>query len=139
MNREQRLTRTFVELADSLVAQYDVVDTMVLLTERCVEILDASAAGLLLVDGAGSLRLVAATSEAMETVELFQTQHDQGPCRDAFHTGTPVSSRDLNADAARWPQFAPVAAAAGFRAAHAFPCACAVRCSEPSTSSARSR
>lgn len=121
MNREQRLARTFVELADNLVDDFDVVDLMVLLTERCVELLDAAAAGLLLGDGNGTLRLMAATSEAIETVELFQIQSDEGPCRDCFHNGAPVSTRDLAHDGDRWPRFAPVAAAAGFRAAHAFP------------------
>ncbi len=121
MTREQRLAATFVDLADSLVEDFDVVDLMVLLAERCVELLDAAAAGLLLADGAGTLRLMAATSETLETVELFQIQSDEGPCRDCFHSGVPVSTRDLAQDGDRWPRFAPVAAAAGFRAAHALP------------------
>lgn len=121
MTREQRLASTFVELADSLVEDFDVVDLMVLLTERCVELLDAAAAGLLLADGAGGLRLIAATSDALETVELFQVQNDEGPCRDCFHTGAAVNTADLADDEGRWPRFAPVAVAAGFRAAHALP------------------
>lgn len=121
MTREQRLATTFVEIADSLVEDYDVVDMLVLLTERSVELLGAKAAGLLLADGNGNLRLMAATSEALETVELFQIQNDEGPCRDAFHAGAPVEVLDLARAADRWPRFAPVAAAAGFRAAHAFP------------------
>lgn len=121
MTREQRLATTFVEMADSLVDDFDVVELMVLLTERCVELLDASAAGLLLADGHGSLHLIAATSEALEMVELFQIQSDEGPCRDCFHRGDAVSTVDLAGAARRWPRFAPVAAEAGFRAAHAFP------------------
>ena len=116
-----RLAQTFVELADSLVDDFDVVDLMVLLTERCVELLDANAAGLLLADAGGTLHLLAATSEAIETVELFQIQSDEGPCRDCFHSGAPVSALNLAEEGDRWPRFAPVAAAAGFRAAHAFP------------------
>lgn len=121
MTREQRLSRTFVELADTLVDDFDVVNLMVLLTERCVELLDASAAGLLLADGDGSLRVMAATSEATGTVELFQAQNDEGPCRDCYHSGLPVSAADLSREATRWPRFSPVAAGAGFRAAHALP------------------
>ena len=121
MTREQRLATTFVDLADSLVEDFDVVDLMVLLTERCVELLDAAAAGLLLADGTGSLCLMAATSEALEMVELLQIQSDEGPCRDCFHSGAPVSARDLSEESGRWPRFAPVAAAEGFRAAHALP------------------
>lgn len=120
-NADQRLATTFVELADSLVEDFDVVDLMVLLTERCVDLLGAAAAGLLLADSGGRLHLMAATSEALETVELFQIQSDEGPCRDCFHDGVPVSTLNLAEDGDRWPRFAPVAAAAGFRAAHAIP------------------
>jgi len=120
-NADQRLAATFVELADSLVEDFDVVDLMVLLTERCVELLGVAAAGLLLADSNGTLHLMAATSEALETVELFQIQSDEGPCRDCFHTGVPVSTLNLAEDGDRWPRFAPVATAAGFRAAHAIP------------------
>ena len=121
MTREQRLSATFVELADSLVEDFDVVDLMVLLTERSVELLDASAAGLLLADPAGRLNLIAATSDATEKVELFQVQSEEGPCSDCFRTGLPVSTNDLRDEGDRWPRFAPVAAAAGFRGANAFP------------------
>jgi transcriptional regulator with GAF, ATPase, and Fis domain len=121
MSREQRLSTTFVELADSMVEDFDVVDLMTLLTERCVELFDAAAAGLLLADAGGGLRVMAATDEAIETIELFQIQNDEGPCRDCFHGGVAVSTPDLAGDDDRWPRFAPVAAAAGFRAAHAFP------------------
>ena len=99
MTREERLARTLVELADTLVDDFDVVDLMSLLVERSVELLDASAAGLVLADSEGSLRLMASTSEAMELVELFQVQNDQGPCFDCYHSGEPVITGDL-ADAA---------------------------------------
>lgn len=121
VTREQRLAATFVDLADSLVVDFDVVDLMVLLAERCVEMLDVAAAGLLLDDGTGSLCLIAATDEALEMVELFQIQADEGPCRDCFHTGSPVSTSDIAEESARWPRFAPIAAAAGYRAIHAVP------------------
>jgi GAF domain-containing protein len=121
MKREQRLTETFVELADSLVDGFDVVDLMVLLTERCVELLDATAAGLLLADPTGHLRLIAATSEASELVELFQVQNEEGPCQDCFVTGRPVNAADLRAESGRWPRFAPFAMERGFRSANALP------------------
>ena len=119
--QDVHLASTLVELADNLVEDFDVVDLMALLTERCVELLGADAAGLLLADPAGNLHLMAATSAAIKTVELFQIQSDEGPCRDCFHTGRRVSTTNLADDADRWPRFAPVAAAAGFGAAHAIP------------------
>jgi GAF domain-containing protein len=121
MTRQERLAAAFVELAQSLVDDFDMVDLMVLLTERSVEILDAASAGVLLADDAGALHLIAATSDATETVELFQVQNDEGPCRDCYRSGRPVGTSDLARDTDRWPGFAPAAIAAGLRAAHAFP------------------
>ena len=121
MNREERLGRTFVEVADTLVDDFDLVELLALVTERCVELLDASAAGLLLADGQGTLHLMAATSEATELVELFQLQNDEGPCLECCRSGEPVLVADLGAEAARWPLFVPVATGVGFAAAHALP------------------
>jgi len=118
---QDRLAHTFVELADTLVENFDVVDLLSRLGERCVELFDAAAAGLLLADGLGTLRLMAATSEAMEVVELFQLQNAEGPCHDCYRSGEPVEVEDLAGAGAHWPLFAPVAADAGFRSAHAFP------------------
>ena len=121
ISREERLGRTFVEVADTLVDDFDIVDLLVLVAERCVELLDASAAGLLLADGRGVLHLMAATSEQTEMVELFQIQNDEGPCLECFRSGLPVLVSDLVAESTRWPRFVPVASGAGFRAAHALP------------------
>lgn len=121
MTREERLARTLVELADSLVDDFDVVDLTVRLTEHSVDLLDASAAGLLLVNGHGGLNLMAATNEATELVELFQIQSDEGPCRDCIQTEAPVNVADLANEVDRWPAFAPVAMQAGLRAVHAVP------------------
>ncbi len=120
-SREERLTRTFVELADSLVDRFDIVDLLTLLAERSVEIFDVDAAGLLMSDTRGELRLMAATSEAIELVELMQLQADQGPCLDCFRGGAPVLVADLGSSAERWPRFAPEALSAGFTAVHALP------------------
>lgn len=121
LGREERLTETFVELADSLVDRFDIVDLLTLLTERSVEIFDVDAAGLLMSDTRGELRLMAATSEAIQLVELMQLQADQGPCLDCFRAGAPVLVADLGEAADRWPRFAPEAMDAGFRAVHALP------------------
>ena len=121
MSREALLTRTLVELADTLVDDFDVVDLLTLLADRCVEVLDVSAAGLMLVAPEGDLRVVASSSEEMRLVELFELQTQEGPCPDAYRTGQPTLNRDLVEDGARWPRFGPVALKAGFRAVHALP------------------
>src|SRR5438128_5981837 len=95
MSREEVRARTFVELADTLVADFDVVDLLSLLADRCVEVLDVAAAGLMLVAAEGDLRVVASSSEAMRVVELFELQAQEGPCLDAFRTGEAVMNQDI--------------------------------------------
>jgi transcriptional regulator with GAF, ATPase, and Fis domain len=115
------LADALVELADTMVADFDVIDFLHLLTERSVQLLDAAAAGVLLADPRGELRLVAASTEAARVLELFQLQNDQGPCLDCFRTGQPVAAPDLTAAQQIWPQFAGAAREAGFGAVQALP------------------
>ena len=118
---EQLLSETFVELTDTMVADFDVIDFLQVLTDRSVQLLEVAAAGLLLADPRGELRVIAASSEAARLLELFQLQNDQGPCLDCFRSGQPVSVADLTAEAGRWPRFAPAARQAGFAAVQALP------------------
>ena len=89
------LSGTFVDLADTLVADFDVVDFLHMLADRSVALLGASAAGVVLADPRGELRVAAASSQEAGLMELFQIQNDQGPCLDCFRTGRPVSAADL--------------------------------------------
>jgi GAF domain-containing protein len=116
----QLLSETFVELTDTLVADFDVIDFLHVLTGRSAALLDVSAVGLLLADQRGELRVVAASSEAARLLELFQLQNDQGPCLDCFRSGQPVTATDLGTDQ-RWPRFAAAATQAGFGAVQALP------------------
>ncbi|MFD4195405.1 ANTAR domain-containing protein [Amycolatopsis thermoflava] len=118
---EDRLVETFVDLADTLIDDFDVIDFLQLLVDRCVELLGVDAAGLLLADQNGRLRLIASSNEQVRMLELFQLQNDEGPCLDAFRTGTRVSHRDLSRDSARWPRLTVAAVDAGFAAVDAFP------------------
>ncbi len=108
-------------MADNLVEQFDVVDLLTGLTDRCVNLLGVSAAGVMIKSPPGELRLVAASSEAMEVVELFELQADEGPCLDAFRSGDPVGPVDLGSAPDRWPRFSEVARAAGFSSVLALP------------------
>jgi GAF domain-containing protein len=114
------LSDTFVELADTMVADFDVIDFLQLLTDRSVMLLSASAAGVMLADPRGELRVAASTNEAARQQELFQIQNDQGPCLDCFRTGQPVSA-DLAGQGQRWPRFAAAAMQHGFRTVEALP------------------
>src|SRR5260370_11670904 len=102
----QLLAGPFVELTDTMVADFDVIDFVHVLTDRTVALLDVAAAGLLLADPRGQLRVVAASSEAARLLELFQLQNDQGPCLDCFRSAQPVTVADLGAEACRWPRAA---------------------------------
>ena len=121
MSRESVLARTMVELADNLVDDFDVVDLLTTLSDRCVEVLDVAAAGIMLAAPTGELQLITASSEAMRLVELFELQTAEGPCLDSFRSRQPVVNQDLTDAADRWPRFAPVAVGQGFRAADAIP------------------
>ena len=115
------LSGTFVDLADTMVADFDVIDFLHILTDRSVTLLAVSAAGVMLADPRGELRVAAASSEAAGLIELFQIQNDQGPCLDCFRTARPVTAADLTGPDQRWPQFAAAAARAGFRSVEALP------------------
>src|ERR1700760_3518440 len=91
------LSDTFVELADTMVADFDIIDFLHLLTDRAVRLLAVSAAGVVLADPRGELRVAAASSEQAGLLELFQLQNDQGPCLECFRAGGPVSVGDLTA------------------------------------------
>ncbi|MET0326870.1 MAG: GAF and ANTAR domain-containing protein [Ilumatobacteraceae bacterium] len=110
-----------VELAGNLVEDFDVVELLSTLSERCVTALDIAAAGIMLSDAEGHLRAMTSSNEAMRVVELFEIQSQEGPCLDCYSTGEPVVNQDLATVNGRWPRFAPVAVAAGFLAADAVP------------------
>jgi len=121
MPRETMLARTLVELADTLVADFDVVEVLTLLTDGCIDVLDVGAAGLMLVAPEGDLRVMAASSEAMRVLELLELQSQEGPCLDCYRTGQPIVNQDLATVNGRWPRFAAEALAAGFHSVHALP------------------
>jgi len=119
--REARLAEAFVTLADSLVDDYDVLDLLHVLAVRCVDLLGAGEAGIMLADQRGGLRIAASSSETARLLELFELQVDEGPCVECFATGLPSINNDLTADQDRWPQFTQRARAEGFQGVSALP------------------
>ena len=118
---DRQLAETFVELADTLVDDFDVVDFLHQVTVRCADVLGVSAAGVLLADQRGTLQVVAASTEQTRLLELLQLQTDQGPCPECFHTGRPIAVADLSSAADRWPRFTAAARQVGFASVHALP------------------
>jgi transcriptional regulator with GAF, ATPase, and Fis domain len=120
-NREEWLARTLVELADTLVADFDVVDFLSGLVDRCVELVDAAEAGLVLVDQSGNPHVMASSTERAHALELFEVQTEEGPCFDCYRTGNRILNASLDDADERWPKFAPMARKSGYRTAHALP------------------
>ncbi|MEV4130568.1 GAF and ANTAR domain-containing protein [Dactylosporangium sp. NPDC049742] len=118
---EQRLARIFVEVADTLVDEFDLIEFMQMLADRVAGLVENATVGLLLADEKGRLQFMAASDETTTLLELLQLQWQDGPCLDAFRTAGPVVNADLSVAGPRWPRFAPYATAAGFRSVHAFP------------------
>lgn len=123
MIEQHRLAQTFVELADTLVADFDIVDFLHTLANRCAELFEVAEAGVMLGDQRGGLRVVASSNERARLLELFELQNHEGPCLDCYHSGEHVVSEELNSET-RWPLFAPEAVSAGFQSVDALVLRC---------------
>jgi GAF domain-containing protein len=121
MPREQELLKAFIEFADTIVDEYDIVEFLHRLAGRCIELVDASEAGIMLADRDGTLHYIASSSERMRLIELFELQHDEGPCLDAFRDGVAVHGILDDEAHSRWPDFAPHAREVGFQSVSALP------------------
>jgi transcriptional regulator with GAF, ATPase, and Fis domain len=121
MTSEQRLARVFVELADTLVDEFDALDFLSTLTERSVELINANAAGVILADARGVLHVVASTSDRAQLLELLELQNDEGPCLDCLQTGHAVVNVGAGESRERWPRFSAALTEVGFASAHAIP------------------
>ncbi|MHA7240415.1 GAF domain-containing protein [Arthrobacter sp. TMS1-12-1] len=114
------MSTAFVRLADTLVADYDVLDMLHTLTEECVDLLQVDQVGLLLAGPQGDLQVVASTSEESELVEIFQLQAGEGPCIECYHSGSVVTIADIAA-LDKWPAFRRAALRQGFASVHVVP------------------
>lgn len=119
--REVRIAQAFVKLADTLVDEFDLTEFLHTLVDQCVDLLDVGAAGVVLADKGGGVRMAAASSERAGLLELFAADTQDGPCIECVRVGRPVVSADLQADADKWPRFAAAAELCGFRTAYALP------------------
>jgi transcriptional regulator with GAF, ATPase, and Fis domain len=120
-SREQLLATTFVDLADTLVADFDVIDFLHTLATRSVELLDVEAAGIMLADPHGGLHVMASSAEEARLLELYELQNNEGPCLDCFRSGRSVARDDLAAMRSSWPAFTEQLQLLGFHSAQALP------------------
>jgi transcriptional regulator with GAF, ATPase, and Fis domain len=120
-SREQLIATTFVDLADTLVDDFDVIDFLHTLATRSVELLDASAAGIMLADQRGGLQVMASSTQEVRLLELYELQNNEGPCLDCFRSGQPVVRANLPTMRASWPVFTERLRRLGFQSAQAVP------------------
>ena len=120
MPSESLVCSTLIELADNLLDDFDAVDLLTLLATRCVDLLDVSTAGVMLLAPEGDLRCVASSSESMRTMELFELQTSEGPCLDSFRLNERVAAETPENLKLRWPHFGERAVDAGYKSAYAF-------------------
>ncbi len=116
-----QLTTVFVEVADTLVDDFDAIDFLHDLAGHAARVSNADAVGVMLADHHGRLQNVASSNESGKRLELLQLRVQQGPCLDCFASGEPVVNADLATALDRWPKFAPALRNAGFGSVHAFP------------------
>ena len=121
LTREEQLLATFAKLADTMVADYDVVDLLQLLVDACKDLLDTAEAGILLADSHGELEVIASTSEASHLVETMQLAAEAGPCIESFRTGRVVSVPDIRRAPDAWARFRDSAIEQGFESVYAVP------------------
>jgi GAF domain-containing protein len=121
MSRESLVVATLVELADNLVDNFDVIDILTLLCDRCVDAVDVAAAGVMLRAPSGELQYVASSSDSVRILELFQIQAGEGPCVECVRSGLPVINHELKDNNDRWPRFSPRAMDLGFYSVHCLP------------------
>ena len=116
--------QAFADAASALVKSSDVTDTLSRLLRDCCALLDAEALGVLVEAPDGNLELLSASSHKTAALEVFQIQHEHGPCIDTIATGQPVVAVGAQEVAGAWPDVGTRILDAGFHAVHAFPMRC---------------
>ncbi|WP_399926989.1 GAF and ANTAR domain-containing protein [Streptomyces kanamyceticus] len=119
--REARITAALIDLADTLVEDFDPAEFLYRVANHCMDLLDIGDAGVMLAVPKGPLQLVASSSERVRLVELFELDAREGPCFTAFHEAAAVDHTIKPAPSPRWPRFDTRAGRAGYTSVHASP------------------
>ena len=117
----ERVAEAFAELVEFTVGEYDVHELLQVLVDRCVDVLDVAASGLLVANGDLELKVMVASDQRAQLLELFQIQNDEGPCLDCFRSGEAIIAEAPNDGFDRWPRFARACVDAGFSSVTAVP------------------
>ena len=103
MQNVQLLLGALLELADSSTDEFNEVELLSLLADRCVELLEASEAGVLLSSSDGTLQLVASSRGATRLIDLLTHHAD---------SEAPLAAQPAIGDVATSAPAPPITAAA---------------------------
>ncbi|UNO43568.1 ANTAR domain-containing protein [Streptomyces sp. MST-110588] len=121
MSREQKIAETFVELADTLVADFDVIDFLQQMTVRCCDLLAVADTTILLAYPGPSLYSPAPCDPSPALSKVMDLAMREGPALDAYRTATAVTPGNLARAPATWNDFTTQAVEAGYTYASAVP------------------
>ncbi|MFD6290500.1 ANTAR domain-containing protein [Streptomyces sp. NPDC060205] len=127
MSREQHIARTFVELADTLVEDFDVIGFLQQMTIRCQELLDVTDAAVFLSHAGPQLYSPAPCDPSPALERVLEFACGEGPAVDAHRTARAVDAYGRgDADGSgevrsRWPEFTAQLRQAGYSLAVALP------------------
>lgn len=121
MSPDAVVVDTLAEIAGSLIDDFDVVDVLTTLADRCVELFGVSGAGMMVATPDGRLAVAASSGPTVQILELLEQQSEEGPCPDCYRSGEPLVDQTMADALDRWPNFAPRALEAGYRSVHALP------------------
>jgi GAF domain-containing protein len=117
----ETLSEAFAELVETTLGEFDVLELLQVLVDRCVDVLGVAASGLMLADGDADLHMMVASDDRAKFLELFQIQHDEGPCLESYRSGEMVVVDSHNGGLDQWPRFGPACVDAGFNSVTAVP------------------
>lgn len=118
MNAE-RLATLLVDLDND---RHDGGDVVERLCDTCVEVLEVTGAGIMLMSDGEHRGTLGVSNQVMTVVEELQFTLGEGPCIDAYTSDHQIIEPDLrDPDTVRWPAFSGPAVQAGVRAVFGFP------------------
>ncbi|MCD9625229.1 GAF and ANTAR domain-containing protein [Rhabdothermincola salaria] len=120
MTDQQALSRVLRQFARTMTGSYDITEVLYDLSGSVADVLDATAAGVALLDGE-ELRFVTATSDLGTDAERAQERFQDGPCLDSIRENQPVVVHDIGECHERWPGYAPVVEQLGLHAVLGIP------------------
>ncbi|MDW3213669.1 MAG: GAF and ANTAR domain-containing protein [Ilumatobacteraceae bacterium] len=98
--------------AATMTRQFDVSDVLYELGDGAMAILDAAGAGVSVVNDVGELVFITSTSQFLVDIEHVQTEHQAGPCVEAFRRGETVPISDIE-QLDQWPHYREAARRSG--------------------------